>query len=268
MSWWSKFRNTLTPGRLDDELDEEMRDHLQRRADEMRRAGIAPDEARRLARRAFGNLTAIRERSREIRLWSSLEGTIQDLQYAARGLRKSPSALTAVCSLGLAIGSITAIYTIIDAAMLRPLPVPNPERLITLAAPETTQAGHAAERELFSVPAFLQLQAAAQGSAELRALSSRGSRRVSVRGFGGGHRARHIAVTVSGDAFEMLRVQPVQGRLISRDDDRTPGVMTIVLSDGTWRRRFNRDPRIIGRRMFLEGRPGHVVGGLSQACGT
>lgn len=260
MSWWSKLRNTLHPGRLDDQLDEEMRDHLERRAEQLRQDGMAPAEAGRLARVGFGNVTVIREHSREIRLWPSLESTIQDLKYAARGLRKSPSfAVTAVGSLGLAIGSITAIYAIVDAAMLRPLPVPEPARLVSLSAPQIDPTASAGERDTFSYPDFLQFQAAANGAAQLALF--RPAARAESQLADPSAPVEHVTLQyVSGNAFDVLRVAPALGRVFSRDDDRMPGVRTLVLSDEYWRRRFNRDPRIIGQRLFLDGRPGVVAG--------
>ena len=128
--------------RLDDDLAEEMRDHLERRSAELRDQGMDIEEAQRQAALMFGNRTQIRERSHNIRLWTGLEITLQDLRYAWRGLRKSPAmAATAILSLALAIGANTAIYSILDAAMLRPLPVPQPDRLIRLASPGITQPG-------------------------------------------------------------------------------------------------------------------------------
>src|SRR5205807_9691895 len=99
--------------------------------------GLSPDEARRRAAVRFGNVTRVREESREIRLSATLESIFQDVRYAWRGMRKSPTfTATAVLSLALAIGANTAIYSIVDAAMLRPLPVPKPEQLFTLAMPD------------------------------------------------------------------------------------------------------------------------------------
>src|SRR5271168_3986118 len=136
MSWLSRLSNALDPKPLDSDLLDEMSDHLERRAAALREQGLSGEEARREASRRFGNVTQLREESRGIRLSTALETTLQDLRYAWRGLRKSPAfALTAILSLALAIGANTAIYSIVDAALLRPLPVPEPERLITLANP-------------------------------------------------------------------------------------------------------------------------------------
>src|ERR1700722_6795414 len=136
MSLFSRLKNAIHPKRLDDEILDEMKDHLDRRAAALREKGLPPAAARLEAERRFGNIPQIREQSRDYRLSATLESTLQDLRYALRGMRKSPAfALTAILSLALAIGANTAIYSIVDAALLRPLPVPEPERLFTLSNP-------------------------------------------------------------------------------------------------------------------------------------
>src|SRR5438874_8932507 len=112
MSWFSRLRNTFHPRQMDEELAEEVRDHLERRAHALTELGASPDAARREAAVRFGNVMLLREQSREIRLWGTLESTFQDVRYGWRGMRKSPGfAATAVLSVALAIGANTAIYS-------------------------------------------------------------------------------------------------------------------------------------------------------------
>ena len=160
------------------------------------------------------------------------------------------SRITAVLSLSLAIGANTAIYAIVDAAMLRPLPVPEPQRVFTLAAP-TLDAGAtsgAGETESFSYPLYLQLRAAAGDSARLAVFGP--TDRAEVQGADPRRPLQTVRQQfVSGEAFEMLRVPPAVGRLFSRDDDRDPGIPRIaVLSFDFWRRHFNADPGVVGQR--------------------
>ena len=164
MSWLSRLKNALNSRRLDDDLSDEIRDHLERRTDALRKQGLDPDEARHKAQARFGNATLLREQSRGLRLWTGLEGTLQDIRYSWRGMCKAPGfALTVVLSLALAIGANTAIYSIVDAAILRPLPVGDPGRLFRLSFPSVSDPGSLAESESdwFSYPEYLQFTAAA-----------------------------------------------------------------------------------------------------------
>src|SRR5690242_3627029 len=113
MSWFSKLKNALDSRQLNEDLAEEMRDHLERRAAAIKATGVSPQEAHRHARLRFGNSTRLREQSRDFRLWTGLESTLQDIRYSCRGMRKGPAfAATSVISLALAIGANTAIYSI------------------------------------------------------------------------------------------------------------------------------------------------------------
>jgi putative ABC transport system permease protein len=263
MSWWSRLRNAVYARPLDDSLEDEIQDHLERRAAAFRAEGLAPDDARRRALSAFGNVARVREQSREIRLWPGLESTIQDARYAWRTMRRNPAfTITAIMSLSLAIGANTAIYAIVDAVMLRPLPVPDASRVFTLAAPvlDAGAMAGADETESFSYPLYLHLRAAAGNSAHLAAFGP--TDQAEVQGPDPTSpivRARQQFV--SGEAFEMLRVSPAAGRLFTRDDDRTPGVpRSAVLSFDYWRSHFSGDPNVVGRPLTLNGRPFQIIG--------
>ena len=261
MSWWSRLRNALHARRLDESLEDEIQDHLERRAASLCEEGLTPDDARRRAAAAFGNVARIREESREIRLWAGLESTIQDVRYAWRTMRRSPAfTITALVSLSLAIGANTALYAIVDAAMLRPLPVPDARRVFTLAAPTLDPAATASgETDTFSYPLYLNLRAAA-GEAHLVALGP--TDQAEVRGPDPTSpivRARQQFV--SGDAFDVLRVSPASGRLFTPDEDRGPGIpRTAVLSFDYWRRHFHADPDVVGQSLTLNGRQFQIVG--------
>jgi putative ABC transport system permease protein len=263
MSWFSRLKNTLRTRRLDDDLAEEIRDHVERRAAALREEGLSPAEAQRRAAARFGNATSFREQSREIRLWAGLDSAVRDLHYAWRGMRRSPVfAATAVLSLSLAIGANTAIYSIVDVAMLRPLPVPEPDLLVTLAAPDLEHPGQnsSGERDTFSYPLFLQLRAAADGAARLALFSPLG--RVEAQG---PEPDAPIDMAneqfISGEAFEILRVPPALGRVFSSEEDRFPGGHAVaVLSHDYWQRRFHGDPAVLGRTIRLNGQAFRVVG--------
>jgi len=266
MSWFSRLKNSVDSNALDEELRTELQDHLDRRTAELVEQGISPGEARRLATLRFGNPTDLRERSREFRIWSALESVVQDVQYAWRGMKKHPAfTATAVLSLSLAIGANTAIYSIVDAAMLRPLPVAEPGRLFTLASNDIEAPGDApgGEREWFNYPLYLAFRAAARGSAQLGLFSSANREEARVAGASGA-REKLTRQFISGDAFEMLKVSPGLGRLFSAADDRVPGAHPVaVLSYDYWHRRFGEDASILGRRIEI-GETSFVVVGVAR----
>jgi predicted permease len=263
MSWFSRFRNALRPRRLDEDLADEMRDHIERRAAMVQAEGKPAEEAQRQAAIRFGNVTKLREQGREIRLWAALESTLQDLRYAWRGMRKSPAfAVTAVLSLGLAIGANTAIYSIVNAAMLRPLPVSEPGQLFTLAMPDIQQPGSETPPELpwFNYPLYQQLRLAAGDSARLALVVE--AYRVEAQGpKPDAPVEKIIQQLVSGDAFGILRVRPALGRVFSLEDDRVPGGHPVaVLSHDYWQRRFHGDPAVVGQSLRIEGKVYSIIG--------
>jgi predicted permease len=263
MSWLSRVVNALNPRRLDEDLAEEIRDHLERRAAALRAQGLDADEARQQTRLRFGSATRMLEESRDIRLSAELEGTLRDVRYGWRGMRKAPAfALTAVLSLALAIGATTAVYSIVDAAILRSLPVPHADRIVMLTYPGISDPGNAnpAERQSFSYPEFVQFATVARPAGRLALFSS--PERVEARPDERDAPAERINwAYVSGDAFDMLGVGAAVGRLFSAEQDRIPQDRPLaVLSHDYWRRRFQGDPTVLGRRMVIAGKLFEIVG--------
>jgi len=263
MSWFSRLRNALSPRRLDEELAEEMADHIARRATALNQEGLSPEVAQRQARLRFGNSTLRREESRELRVLATLQGTLQDARYAWRGMRKSPAfAVTAVLSLALAIGANTAVYSIMDAAILRPLPVHEPDRLFVLSWPAISDPGSPSgpERESFSYPQFLQFAAATRRAARLGLFSSPGVAEVRLSNPNAPIEKVNRAF-VSGEGFDMLGIRPALGRLFSADEDRLPpGPGFAVLSYEYWHRRFRASPKVIGQQLVMNGHAYQVIG--------
>lgn len=260
MSWFSRLRNALSSRRLDEDLADEIADHLERRAAALREEGLGSEEARRRARLRFGNATYVREESRAFRLSTGLEGTLQDLRYAWRGMRKAPAfAATAVVSLALAIGANTAIYSLVDAAVLRPLPVAHPEQLFRLSWPDISDTGdlHGEERDAFSYPEFLQYVAIVKPDARL-AFFSRTTRSEAQAAEAPVEKINKAFV--SGEGFDVLGVSPASGRLFNAADDRVDSHPGAILSYGYWRRRFHSDPRIVGQWIKLDGQAYEIVG--------
>ena len=142
MSIWRRLRERFS-GNAHRDLARELRDHLDLEAEDQHESGLPPDQARYAARRAFGNPTIIKEDTRAMWGWTSLERLIRDLRYALRILRKCPAfSVTAVLSLALGIGANAAIFTLIDRLLLKMLPVRNPHELVQLIFVESGSPGH------------------------------------------------------------------------------------------------------------------------------
>ena len=263
MSWFSRLKNALYSRRLDDDLADEIRDHVERRAEDLHRRGLTPSEAQRQAALAFGNVTRVREASRDLKVWVRLEGSLQDIRYAARGLvRNRVFAVTAIVSLGLAIGANTAIYSVVDAALLRPLPLPQPDRLLALSTSPDNMAAIPAtgDKDLFSYPLYEQLRAAAGDSARLALFDSPNRVDAQLPGADAPHE-EVIRQAISPDAFEVLGVPPALGALFSLREDHYPGPRKVaVLSYDFWQRRFGGDVAVLGRQFLIDNATYWIIG--------
>jgi predicted permease len=229
------------------DLEREVRSHLELEAEQ---SGLPPEEARYAAQRAFGNTTLMKE---DIRAMSGdrFDSLVQDLRYALRLLRKSPAfTVTAVLSLGIGIGMNTAIFSLLDAVLLRNLPVRSPEELVVLAERSGSQ-------ESFSIsgPAFTALKE----NNTLTGLSAFRPWRIRTTIHGDPQMAN--GQLVSGDYFQLLGVRAFLGRTLTEHDDRVPGANPVaVLSFRYWQREFNSDPSAIGRTIELQGYPFTIIG--------
>src|SRR5258708_21014249 len=238
--WFRKKRADARPGT---ELDAELRYHFERLVRDSIAAGVEPDEARRRARLEFGGVEQIKEDCRDVRgRW--LEDFGKDLRYAARTFRRSPGFLTvSVLSLALGIGANTAIFSLINAVMLRSLPVKEPARLvhITRVTPE-------GKPNSVSYPLFQYLRdklksisgAAAQMESN-PAIVMDGAEEIVDAGLG------------SGDHYSVLRMEPAAGRLLQpMDDVIEPTAPAAVISYRYWQRRFGLNPAAIGKTFTLQ----------------
>ena len=264
MSWLSRLKNALNPGRLDEELADETRDHIERRAADLQRSGLEESEARGQATLRFGNVTRVRESCREVRLSAQVEGSLQDLRYALRGLRRNPSfAIAAVASLGLAIGANTAIYSLIDAALLRTLPVPQADRLVTLATSEvqTGSMSLGGDAAAFSYADLDRLGRAAGGSARLALFGAPNRVEAKAPNADDSSYEEVMEEYISPNVFEVLAVSPALGTFFSPAEDHYPAPRAVtVLSYDYWQSRFGGDAAILGRTLVVDGRPYSVIG--------
>jgi predicted permease len=241
--------------RLDDELREELGVHLEMAVEDGLRAGLGREEALRRALLAVGGVDRALEDHREARGLPAVDRVLQDLRYAFRTLRRH-KAFTSVATLVLAlgIGSASAMFALGESVLLRPLPFPDPSRLVVLWE-DLSAAGSAGLTRVEPSPAsYSEWKARSRTLEDLAALE----RRV-YNLTGAGEPETLVGVRATGNLFELLGLRAVAGRpLLPSDDHGSEPVL--VMSEGLWRRRFAADPRVVGGRVRLNGLPHTVVG--------
>jgi putative ABC transport system permease protein len=244
MSLRSRLANVFRPQRLNRELDEELAAHLEEAAEH----GRDPGEAR----RALGPPLRLREASRDVKLIVWLDSLRADFIFGWRQLNKrKATAAAAILSLGLAIGACTAAFRIIDALLLRPLPIAHPERLYSLSYQEINpEDGKIQPGDAYSYPTFRLLRAAVKDQADVLAISY--TNPIDLTYASDDETERPYWQYVSGWTFDALGLRPALGRLLNENDDLEPGAHPVaVLSYDYWTRRFGRDPKAIGRTFHM-----------------
>lgn len=238
----------------DEDLDAELGSHLDMLTDENIRCGLSPEEARYAARREFGGVEQTKVSHRELRGLPFLETLFQDVRYALRMLRNSPGFTgVVVLTLALGIGANTAIFSLMNAVLLQSLPVRNPQELVVV---KYLSAQSERPNEDFSYPMYEALRD--KGSAFDGVIARSG---VSFNASYGGQSEHASGEIVSGNYYDVLGVRPWVGRLLSPEDDRTPGAHpVVVLSYGYWKVRFAGDPSIVGKQILLDAQPMTVIG--------
>ena len=241
---------------VDAELDEELRGHLDQQIRKHRQAGLAPHEAERRARIEFGGLDQIRSECRDARGIGFIETVAHDVRYALRLLRKE-TAFTAVvvATLAIGVGATTTVFSVVDQALLKPLPYPAAERIVfpSRLPPPATNVG-------FDVIPWGRLQFLAYAEQSRTCEHVAAFLGSSFNLTGSGEPARVDGARVSAAFFQVLGVAPELGRTFGEDADRPGGAAEAVLSDALWRRRFGADPSIVGRPVDLDGTPHTIVG--------
>jgi putative ABC transport system permease protein len=256
MRWVTKLRlrlrSLLRRDRVEEELDEELRFHLDRLTDEHVAAGMAPTDARRAALREMGGLDQRKEECRDARGLVLLDELRQDGQYALRGLRKSPGFTTvAILSLALGIGANATIFTFVNAVLLRPLPYPGSDRLVILREQPSGAEGTVNVHPLN----FLEWQARA-GSFEALALVQ--TPPLDVIGPDGAEQIADAQTT--SELFHVFGVQPALGRMFTAEETRPGNHDVVVLGHGFWQRWFGGDPAVLGRRLAVRDGSLTIVG--------
>ena len=267
----NRLRALFRRSRMDRDLEEEVAFHLEMKTREYVAAGMGERDAREAASRAFGNRALACEDSRAEWQFAAVESVLRDVRYGLRALRRTPVfTATVVLTLALGIGANTAIFTLIDRVLLRSLPVEKPEELVMLGSGSqmgriSTSGPPERHHTLFSAPLFQDLRANGDAFSDLAAVGSYPvvaylGTAVPVRGQ---QLERADALLVSGNFLQVLGTRALIGRLLTPDDDLTPGGHpVVVLGHGFWSRRFGRDPQALGRTVRVNGADYTVVGVL------
>ncbi len=252
---------------LHEDLDEEFRLHLDLRRQQQIDSGLTPEAARRAAHLRFGNTTRMKEKS--LMTWGSetLESFLQDAAYGTRALLRSPGiTIVALLSLALGIGANTAIFSLLNAVLLRSLPVKNPGQLVLLGTADSSGIGSSfVDTELFSYPFYRQLQQKNAVFSNVAAVFSMSSdvhgMLLGSSGQAGGEDEIIHAQLVSGTYFQLLGVQPELGRTLLGKDDASEGDHPVaVVSQSFWKRRLDRDPNVLNRKVKLASTVFTIVG--------
>jgi predicted permease len=252
MSLWSRVANVCRGDRLNREIAEELESHIAEAIEQ----GRDPEEVR----RALGRTARHQQQSRDVRVVAWLDSLRADVIFGWRQLKRNKvTSFAAVLSLALAIGACTSAFRLIDALLLRPLPVGHAERLYALSRQGIGFDGKFGAFDGWAYPAYEQMRDAAKGQADLIAISY--AQRTDVTYKTDQEMEKANLQYVSGSMFDIFGLQPVLGRLLTANDDRTPGAEPYaVISYDYWTRRFGRDAHVLGRTIHVGDNTYEIVG--------
>jgi predicted permease len=240
---------------------EEIEAHLALETERLKEQGLSEEEARKAARRAFGNVTRAEERFYESGRWLWWDHLVQDLRFGLRMLRKNPGfTIVAVLTLALGIGANVAIFSLVDQALLRSLPVQHPEQLVVLNSTELksgSMSSDYSDNAIFSYPMYKDLRDKNRVFSGLLACDPYANVNVVWQG----HSERSSAELVSGNFFQVLGVRAALGRVLAPEDETALGSNPVaVLSYGYWTRHFGGDPAVLNQTVDINATPLTVVG--------
>ena len=249
MTWWQRLWRR---GQMEEQLDKEMRFHLDQHTIDLIAHGQSPEEARRQARLAFGGPEQVKEACRDARGTRWVEELWQDVRYAVRALRQRPGfAVVALLTLALGSGGTTVMFAVMNGVLLKPLSYPAPERLVALHEQTDTHGGPLQ----VAYPNFLDWERESRTLAPMAAWTYAGGT-VSEPGDAEYESGREI----SPELFSVLGLPLIRGRAFLPDEDRLGAAPVVIISDRLWQRRFDRSRAAVGLPLMLDGRPYTVVG--------
>lgn len=259
-----RLRSLFRRADVEEELDDELQYHLERQIEQSIALGLTPDEARCAALRAMGGMEQRKEECRDARRVNTIENTIRDVHYGIRMLARAPGfTAVVVLTLMLGIGANTAIFSVVNAVLLSPLPYPDPDRLVQLVLSSPAWApGQNANTA--SVPEFMIFREQGQVLENVAAYDS--GRSFNLTGVETAEQLR--VVHVSSEYFALFGVPVQVGRSFSAEEDRPGGPRLALISDGLWSRRFAKDRKLVGRTLMLAGEPHTVIGVLGAGFGA
>ena len=259
-----RVRTLFQKMHVERELDEELQFHLDRQVEALMAQGLSPVEARRVAMKSLGGVERQMERCRDVRAWQWLDSLRADVVFGWRQLvKRKVTTGAAVLSLALAIGACTSAFRLIDAMLLRPLPISDPGRLYGVHFDGFSFQGEPAKWDDVSYQAFQKMRDAVKGQAELIAIAR--AQRIDLTYGSDEEMERAQRQLVSGWMFSSFGLKPALGRLFTEGDDRVVGAKPYaVLSYGYWASRFGKDPKVIGRSFRIGDTVYEIVGVSEQ----
>src|SRR5215471_10119653 len=248
-----RVRSLFRRAQADQELDDELRDHLEQKTEEYVAQGMTQEEAHRRARLDLGGIEQTKEKCRDARRVNWIQDFAQDLRFGLRMLRKSPGfTIVAVLTLALGIGANTAVFSVINTVLLRPLPYPDSDRLVQIWStnPNTNRWG--------MWTAYPRFEDWRRQNTVFEEMATVRTWVISIKG--GDHPESLSGVITSSQIFQLLRVQPMLGRGFLPEEDQPGHDHVIILSYGLWQRRFGSDRAVIGRTVDVDQQNYTVIG--------
>ena len=244
--------------RLYTEMSESMQEHLAERTEELVEEGMPREEAERMARREFGNIALMEQRGREAWQWQKLESLLVDIKHICRRLGRSPGfAITVVLTLAIGIGANTAVFSVLNSVLLRPLPYPEPQQLVSLHLNAPGAPGLAEFRSELRLSASMYLTFAAHN----RAFQSVGVWMPGTASITGLAQPEQVnTAQISGGVLETLNVPAFAGQWLTAADQDSHGLGRVMLSYGYWQRRFGGDPGVVGRTIKVDSQSRVIAG--------
>jgi predicted permease len=241
-----------------EDLSVSIREHMDEKIEELVEGGMPRGEAEQAARREFGNVLLVEQRSREVWQWRGVESMLADLKFTLRRLRKSPGfAVTVLLTLAIGIGANTAVFSVIDGVLIKPLPYRDSERLVALYMQAPGAGGLAnSESGLRLSPSMY--FTFAEHNRTFEALGIWAPDLANVTGFAQPEQIHVIGV--SDGVLQALAVPAAAGRLLSKADQDPHGAKTVMLSYGYWQRRFGGERQAVGRSIVIDGETREIVG--------